>query len=149
MSDIKPLNWTTKTLAFMSYALLRLRSTVHRPPDRFLSCDVRATVLKTFRQGHWMRKSAWRACAVNEYCVTDGVQFVDTTEVHTFRWPSTVCVCVCVCVCKIVDKWSWIRIHALHYINFILLLKEKWNQCVLFKACNPRRGSWNILWLNF
>ena len=33
------------------FALLRLRNTVHRPPDRFLSCDVRATVLKTFRQG--------------------------------------------------------------------------------------------------
>ena len=71
------------------FALLRLRSTVHRPPDRFLSCDVRATVLKTFRQGHCMKKSACRAGAVDEYCVTDGVQFVDTTEGHTFRWPLT------------------------------------------------------------
>ena len=71
------------------FALLRLRSTVHRPPDRLLSCDVRATVLKTFRQGHWMRKSAWRACAVDEYCVKDGAQFVDTTEAHIFLWPLT------------------------------------------------------------
>ena len=34
-------------------------------------------------------KSPCRACAVDEYCVTDGVQFVDTTEAHTFRWPLT------------------------------------------------------------
>ena len=42
------------------FALLRLRSTVHRPPDRFLSCDVRATVLKTFSQGHCMMNIASR-----------------------------------------------------------------------------------------
>ena len=42
------------------FAPLRLRSTVHRPPDRFLSCDVRATVLKTFRQGHCMKNIASR-----------------------------------------------------------------------------------------
>jgi len=53
------------------FALLRLRSTVRRPPDRFLSYDVSATVLKTFRQGHCMKKSACRAGAEDEYCVTD------------------------------------------------------------------------------
>ena len=42
------------------FALLRLWSTVRRPPDRFLSCDVRATVLKTFRQGHCMTNIASR-----------------------------------------------------------------------------------------
>ena len=80
------LNYKNSRIHF--FALLRLRSTVRRPPDR-LSCDVRATVLKTFRQGHCMKKSACRAGAVDEYCVTDGVQFVDTTEGHTFRWPLT------------------------------------------------------------
>jgi len=28
-----------------------------------------------------------RAWAVDEYDVTDGLQYVDTTEAHTFRWP--------------------------------------------------------------
>jgi len=26
------------------------------------------------------------ACALDEYAVTDGVQYVDTPEAHTFRW---------------------------------------------------------------
>ena len=28
-----------------------------------------------------------RACAVDEYGVTVGVQYVDNPEAHTFRWP--------------------------------------------------------------
>ena len=86
---IKAIKLNYKNSRIHIFALLRLRSTVHRPPDRFLSCDVKATVSKTFRQGHWMKKSACRACAMDEYCVTDDVQFVDTTETHTFRWPLT------------------------------------------------------------
>jgi len=31
--------------------------------------------------------SRCRACAVDEYGVTDGFQYVDTPEAHTFRWP--------------------------------------------------------------
>jgi len=27
-----------------------------------------------------------KACALDEYGVTDGVQYVDTPEAHTFRW---------------------------------------------------------------
>jgi len=69
--------------------VLRLRNNLRRPHDRSLSCDVRATVLYSFRQGHCITISPCRACAVDEYGVTDGVQFVDTTEAHTFRWPLT------------------------------------------------------------
>jgi len=31
--------------------------------------------------------SRCRACAVDEYGITDGVQYVDTPVAHTFRWP--------------------------------------------------------------
>jgi len=31
--------------------------------------------------------SGCRACAVNEYGVTDGVQYMDTPEDHTILWP--------------------------------------------------------------
>jgi len=31
--------------------------------------------------------SRCRACAVHEYGVTDGLQYVDTPEAHTFRCP--------------------------------------------------------------
>jgi hypothetical protein len=71
----------TKTLALLSY-VLRFPSTL-RKPQLMLSCDVRATL-------RWLQctvMSHCRAWAVDEYGVTDGVQYVDPTEAHTFRWP--------------------------------------------------------------
>ena len=56
----KAIKLNYKNSRIHGFALLRLWSTVHRPPDRFLSCDVRATVLKTFRQGHCMTNIASR-----------------------------------------------------------------------------------------
>ena len=40
---------------------------------------------KSFRQGHCITISPCRACAVDEYGITDGVQYMDTPEAHTFR----------------------------------------------------------------
>jgi len=39
------------------------------------------------RQGHCITMSHCRADALDKYDITDGVQYVDTPEAHTFRWP--------------------------------------------------------------
>jgi len=38
-------------------------------------------------QGHCITMSRSRAGALDKYDVTDGVQYVDTYEAHTFLWP--------------------------------------------------------------
>jgi hypothetical protein len=77
----KVIKLNTKTLALPSF-VRRFPSSLSRP-QLMLSCDVRATL-------RWLQctvRSHCRACAVDEYGVTDGVQYVDPTEAHTFQWP--------------------------------------------------------------
>ena len=64
--------------------ILRLLSTYRSPA---------ADQLKRTRQGHYINMSRSPADAMDKYGVTDGVeyvdtlQYVDTPEDHTFRWP--------------------------------------------------------------
>ena len=46
-----------------------------------------ADQLRHIRQGHCINMSRSRADAMDKYDVTDGVDYVDTPEDHTFRWP--------------------------------------------------------------
>ena len=79
MSDIKPLNWTTKTLALLSYLSLGFQ-VIYTGRSCSLS-----------RQGHCITMLdsgvSLPGMRSDEYGVTDGVQYVDTPEAPTFRWP--------------------------------------------------------------
>ena len=79
MSDIKPLNWTTKTLALLSYLSLGFQ-VIYTGRSWALS-----------RQGHCipMLASGFSLPGMRsiEYGLTDGLQYVDTPEAHTVRWP--------------------------------------------------------------
>ena len=61
--------------------VLRLPSTLRRP--RLICYRVTSELLCT----DCITMSRWRAGALDKYDVTDGVQYVDTPEAHTFRWP--------------------------------------------------------------
>ena len=79
MSDMKPLNWTKKTLALLSYLSLGFEVLYTGR-----SCSL-------YRQGHCIAMLASGASLpgmrTGRQGVTDGVQYVDTPEAHTFRWP--------------------------------------------------------------
>ena len=49
--------------------------------DIYQTCALQRT-----RQGHCITMSSCRAGALDKYDVTDGVQYVDTDEDHTFLW---------------------------------------------------------------
>ena len=74
-----PLNWTTKTLALLSYLSLGFQ-VIYAGRSYALS-----------RQGHCITMLASGVLLPGmrsiEYGVTDGVQYVETPEAHTFRWP--------------------------------------------------------------
>ena len=50
---------------------------------------LRLTLRRMLRthQGHCITMSRCRVGALDKYAVMDGVQYVDTPEAHTFRWP--------------------------------------------------------------
>jgi len=62
--------------------VLGLPSTLHRPQLRYQSYRE----LYRTRQGHCITMSSCRAGALDKYDVTDGVQYVETDEGHTFLW---------------------------------------------------------------
>ena len=64
--------------------VLRLPSTLRRQ-QLMLSCDVRATV-RCSAHAKVAMSSCW-AGALDKYDVTDGVQYVETYDAHTFLWP--------------------------------------------------------------
>ena len=68
---------TRNTVLFV----LRLRSTLRRPQLSLILWR------QNYRAVKHSPRSRCQACAVDEYGVTDGVQYVDTPEAHTFRWP--------------------------------------------------------------
>ena len=70
MSDIKPLNWTTKTLALMLRLSLGLPSTVHIGSNEMLS----------YRVGQSL------CCHRMRYTAVDA-QYAEMQDVHTFLWP--------------------------------------------------------------
>ena len=55
--------------------------------QKIRSSVVPPQLVQSIRQGYCITMSRCRACAVDRYGVTDGVQNVDTPEAHTFRWP--------------------------------------------------------------
>jgi len=79
VSDIKALNWTTKTLALLSYLSLGFQVIYAGR-----SCPLP-------RQGHCipMLANGFSLPGMRsvEYGVTNGLQYVDTPEAHTFQWP--------------------------------------------------------------
>jgi len=75
----KAIKKTTKTLALLLYLSLGVQ-VLYVGRSWSLSCDVRATV-------RWLHCMSRRACTVDEYAVTDGVQYMDPREAHTFRRP--------------------------------------------------------------
>ena len=60
--------------------VLRLPSTLRRPR---LICYLVTSELSCATALPFLG----RACALDKYDVTDGVQYVDTPEAHTFPWP--------------------------------------------------------------
>ena len=60
---------------------------VLRFPSTLRSSQLFRYLAKVTALRRWLVVSRCRACAVYEYGVTDGVQYVDTAGAHTFRWP--------------------------------------------------------------
>ena len=75
MSDIKPLNWTTKTLALLSYLSLGFQ-VIYAGRSCSLS-----------HQGHCIAMLASGVSLPGMRSYEYGVQYVDTPEAHTFLWP--------------------------------------------------------------
>ena len=73
MSDIKPLNWTTKTLARISRLSLGLPSTVHIGSNEMLS----------YRVGRCLCRHSLTSM---RYTAVD-VHYAEMQAVHTFLWP--------------------------------------------------------------
>jgi len=78
--DIKPLNWTTKTLVLMSRLSLGLPRTVHIGSNEILSCRVGRSLCR--------HRNAYRialSCSMRSTAVD--VQYAEIQDVHTLLWP--------------------------------------------------------------
>jgi len=78
--DIKPLNWTTKTLALMSQLSLGLPSTLHTGSNEMLSYRVGRSLCSHRNTYRTALSSSMRYTSVD-------VQYAEMQDVHTFLSP--------------------------------------------------------------